>query len=659
MPVYHVTSPDGQTIEVTAPEGATEQDAIAYAQANMPKPTLGQNIASGINKAGQAISEYNPFTSTAELAAHLGSGAIATPVAGLAGLAATGAHALGANVDPAAVVRTIQEHGTYQPRTAGGQLMTGAVDKVAGLVPKAGNWVGEHAADAATAAGASPELAAGIGAGANTITQAVPMALGAKSGAIGDAAWNGVKKVPGASAVGDWINPEATATRLLKQYAGSPADQAQAAAAIDLHKSGQSGALATKYGYQPTTAEVADNEGLAQMERTLRNQPETAPTLNNATKANNATTAGNLQQMTVDEQGRNAEALDHLRDVSTKKDYENALNNPTNAVPTTPAMSAATPGIDEAAAATGPGQTSAGLNPNGQRLQEVMQRPAMVDAMAASKREAGNRGITLDENNLIQNLHYAKMALDGQISQAIRAGNNVTAAGLMDTKNTLLGVMNDIEPKYAEASAKYRAFSAPLNRVQTGEALRQKYTSAMNDASGTGSTPATFVNAVNRNGDQVARTATGFNGATLENTMSPGDLESLRAITDHLGRQNYAQNAGRGVGSNTAQNLANEKALNDVGSLRASLGPVGNLFLGLHHPIAALTDTLLGDRSRSAVRQRLSQMATDPQAAAAALRAARPSLQTALPPLPAGVATVGAMQTPATQQSTSQGQPSP
>ena len=34
MPKFRVTSPDGTTYEVNAPEGATQQDAIAYVQAN-------------------------------------------------------------------------------------------------------------------------------------------------------------------------------------------------------------------------------------------------------------------------------------------------------------------------------------------------------------------------------------------------------------------------------------------------------------------------------------------------------------------------------------------------------------------------------------------------------------------------------------------------
>jgi len=36
MPVYVITSPDGQEFEITAPDGATQEQVLAYAQQNMP-----------------------------------------------------------------------------------------------------------------------------------------------------------------------------------------------------------------------------------------------------------------------------------------------------------------------------------------------------------------------------------------------------------------------------------------------------------------------------------------------------------------------------------------------------------------------------------------------------------------------------------------------
>lgn len=55
MPRFEVTSPDGRTIEVTAPEGATEQQAIAYAQQNWAQLLAAQpKKESGLLAAGKS-----------------------------------------------------------------------------------------------------------------------------------------------------------------------------------------------------------------------------------------------------------------------------------------------------------------------------------------------------------------------------------------------------------------------------------------------------------------------------------------------------------------------------------------------------------------------------------------------------------------------------
>lgn len=54
MPVFRVTSPDGKTYEVTAPEGATEQEAISYAMTQHAPTEAKPNVAERQNATGLA-----------------------------------------------------------------------------------------------------------------------------------------------------------------------------------------------------------------------------------------------------------------------------------------------------------------------------------------------------------------------------------------------------------------------------------------------------------------------------------------------------------------------------------------------------------------------------------------------------------------------------
>ncbi len=100
----------------------------------------------------------------------MGSSALATPVAGLAGIGTAIGRGLGmTNAQPGDVVRRVQEAGTYQPRTLAGQVSTGLLSYPFEKLAQGANWVGEQVADRS----GSPA----VGAAANTALQFAPSVM--------------------------------------------------------------------------------------------------------------------------------------------------------------------------------------------------------------------------------------------------------------------------------------------------------------------------------------------------------------------------------------------------------------------------------------------------------------------------------------------------
>lgn len=571
--------------------------------------------------------------------------AVMTPVAGYAGAGADIAHALGANVDPAAVVRSVAG-AAYEPHSDAGKENEAVIQKLTGWIPQGANAAGEYVSDKT----GSPALGTAV----NTGLQGAGMWATGKIPALGSALREAPVIRPTLDFASDMLpgGSNRAATRLIQRYTGQPPAQAAAASAIQQHldaqraldAAGNSGSLATKYGIQPTTAQVAGNAGLAQMDRTLRNQAETTTAFNDRDAANQGGINDILHGISGTPEMRLRAAT--ARDFKARTMYDDALNNPEHFVqPPDPAAAsfeaelAAKKGLPDSSgkpSTNDPNAPASGLNDIGVRLQEVLQRPAVADAMNNASRQAANRGVKLDSRNLIQQMHYAKLHLDGQISAASRAGNSTDLAGLMDSKNALLGVMDDLSPAYATARSNFATASRPLNRMQVGEALRQKYNSALADAGGTGTRPSQFAEALRKDdGDQLARSATDFGGAQLDKILTPKDMVDLAVARDQLARQQYAQTAGRGVGSNTGQNLANQRALDNVGSVNQvaeDMGPAVGFSAAMHHPGVAIPAAIFGGVTRRGARARLTDMALNPAEALRALRdQPTPSLPTSVP----------------------------
>jgi hypothetical protein len=171
MPLFNVTAPDGSTIPVNAPEGATEQQAIEFAAKTWKPSGAVDSVQAAINK--------SPTAGLADAALALGTGAIAGPVSGLAGLA--GAALPGPPGQGAAVVRKVQDAMTYAPRTDIGQGITKAISYPFQKISEAADVAGGATAGATGSPAAGAAVNAGVQALPFILTRVAPVGESAAS----------------------------------------------------------------------------------------------------------------------------------------------------------------------------------------------------------------------------------------------------------------------------------------------------------------------------------------------------------------------------------------------------------------------------------------------------------------------------------------------
>jgi hypothetical protein len=377
---------------------------------------------------------------------------------------------------------------------------------------------------------------------------------------------------------------ERIAGRTLQSFAGDPA--AQAAAAANLGRP-----PAVLPGVQPTTAEIANNPGLAQLERTVRNNPEGLTALTARNQANRAAMTGALQQIAGTDADQAAAAA---------------------------ARSAASRPLYQAA-----GQVTV---PADAELGRILARPSVQNAWARAAQLAAERGETLtgqNANDISGNtLQYLKMALQDTANAGPQRGMGSHELGsVRATMGDLQDWITRNVPQLRAADQAYAAGSAPINQMQIGRELSDRLQPALADfGNNSRLNAASYANAV-RNGDQLAQNVTGNARATLAGTLTPDQTTTIRQIGEQLARRANADELGRAVGSNTAQNLASQNLLRQIA------GPLG-MPQGLAERMAGST---LGQSiarpyqwaaaaGEPRIMQTLTRASLDPQYAAQLLR---------------------------------------
>lgn len=344
-------------------------------------------------------------------------------------------------------------------------------------------------------------------------------------------------------------------------------------------------------GSVPTVGQASGNAGVASLERAATAvNPDVTNALDKTIKAQNAARVGELQDVAGTGGARDFFAA--ARDATANDLYGQAR----------------TAGID-----------SANLTPElVQQMQKLQQRiPQAV--MDRAKEIATIKGEPLTDATSVSGLHYVKQAIDDLIGAADRSGNNTLKAAYTGLQKDLLGVMDQASPAYAGARQTYAAMSKPVNQMDVAQAIADK---SVNKLSGN-LQPNAYANALT---DTTAARATGFPGATLENTLSPNQLNRLNMILQDVQRSSAAEAAGKGTGSDTVRKLAYSNLIDQSGvpTFVRDLAPaqmIGNIG-------SRFADAAYG-RANAELSNRLAQVMLDPAEASRLMFAGAPNQQAA------------------------------
>ena len=168
--------------------------------------------------------------------------------------------------------------------------------------------------------------------------------------------------------------------------------------------------------------------------------------------------------------------------------------------------------------------------------------------------------------------HIMKRALDDTIEGLAGQqglGRNAKRAAT-STKESFLNEIEKQVPEYGQARQTFAQMSRPINQSDVAEAILNRSTGNIQGTM----TPAAFNRALS---DRTAQSALGRKGVTLTDVFDQNQLATLDGIKSSLRGLDYANTAGRGVGSDTVQKLAFTNMLDQAGvpTLLRNFGPAG------------------------------------------------------------------------------------
>lgn len=437
----------------------------------------------------------------------------------------------------------------------------------------------------ATAIGALTGLAAPSASTQETLNNtALGGVLGAGGQAVGRLLGAGWNAIGGLAAPFTSKGQESIAANTLRAFASDPQK-----AAANLR-----GAKQLVPGSLPTMAQGADDVGLAQLERTLANNPETGKLLAEAYAAQRAARLGAIQGLAGD---------------SAKRSAAEAARK-----------SAAGPAYQQAT------QTSYLID---DQLAQLLGRPSMSKALERAGRLSGEKGIApplimkdgVPRAVSGEGMQSLKMGIDDLLSDPLSGIGKAEADAIKATRAELLGSMESANPAFRTARETFARESVPINTMDVADALMKKLEPALaRYGANTQEHAAAYARALEAAKETVKK-QTGIN-KPIEEVIDKKAAKLLDDIARDLGRKVNAENMGRATGSNTAQNLAAQNLM------RRTLGPTGlpetwgeaQFLQSLLSPYTGIAKLAGAERN---VMGLLADAATDPQRAAGLLSMAQ------------------------------------
>ena len=241
------------------------------------------------------------------------------------------------------------------------------------------------------------------------------------------------------------------------------------------------------------------------------------------------------------------------------------------------------------------------LNPDLQKqIGSLIQSPSIKKAMTEARKNALDKGIDIGRpEGSLKGLHQTKLALDDEIAKLNvidpTSAQKARKDALLGAKDRLLGFIEDVSPEYKVARETFARLSKPVNQLDEIAKLADKSVSPKENT--------IYADRFFKQLDKIKK----------ENVLSKQQIARLEAIGEDLKLKSFAESAGRGVGSNTVQNLAYANMANQVGIPNMLRNMAGGQIIGNLAKRAG--DVMYGKANRELTNQ-MAETMLSPQRAA-------------------------------------------